>query len=463
MKAGQATFISGLVLGAALGFSAGHALIWSPPAQAPPARSLTDARPAVPGGSPFASAPFPIDATDAHDPAFDFSEMLEGDLTFSEMMVPQSGTVYAEAQIPSLAQNGIDEPQTLPPSPASPLTTRSDEANERRLQELLDSELSDATAEERGIWIDVLRDLPAEDALGVLRMWKKFGAREMPGGLSFPESTETPEPTTDVLTPIPLEIPAPLPIEDHGSANHAARDQTNPPRSSETIRRLRQARQIVLENLANAYTWGYKRQDPFLTRESSGTADGEPIPADNSSQPRFDLTSGEATWTGVPLDWAIVDGPALFEVTDGEQSLFTRCGHFSIDSKRRVCLDTPRGRLHLVPEVVVPTEASRIELTPDGILSIVDFDGGETELARLQVATFLNPAGLESLGSGLFAETPESGRCSRSAPSEAGDTQIGIVRQHYLERSNVDAVSEFALLEHIDRVLGTLLPECVAE
>ncbi|QDU40094.1 Flagellar basal-body rod protein FlgG [Maioricimonas rarisocia] len=460
MKAGQATFISGLVLGAALGFSAGHVLVWSSTSKAPPSRDMAETQPVFTSESPFFSTALPIDATNAGDEAFDFTEMIDEDLSFSEMSAPQSGTVYAEAQVPSPAQNGIDEPQTLPPSPASPLTTRSDAANERRLQNLLDSELSDATAEEREIWIDVLRDMPPEDALGVLRMWKKFGPSEMPGGLTFPDSPKVSEPAADVLTPIPPEMLTPLPIEDHGIGDHAIDDQVKTAPSNRMIERLRRARRIVLENLANAYAWGYKRQDPFLARESSVEAEAATEPEAGSSLPRFDFTSGEPVWTGVPLDWAIVDGPAFFEVTDGEQSLFTRCGHFSIDSERRVCLDTPRGRLHLVPEVVVTAEAARIKLSPDGHLSVVDFDGGETELAHLSVATFLNPAGLESLGHGLFAETPESGRPSRSAPSEAGDTLIGIVRQHYLERSNVDAVSEFALLEHIDRVLGTLLPEC---
>ncbi|MFG0295791.1 MAG: hypothetical protein ACF8PG_07775, partial [Maioricimonas sp. JB045] len=174
MKAGQATFISGMVLGAALGFTAGHVLLWSPPSEAPPVLSTTAARPVPAAESPTFSPAFPIDASGTDDLPFDLADMLGDDLSYTDMPEPQSGTVYAQAQIPSLAQNGIDEPQTLPPSPASPLTKRSDEADDSRLQDLLDSELSDATDEEREIWIDVLRDLPAEDALGVLRMWKKF-------------------------------------------------------------------------------------------------------------------------------------------------------------------------------------------------------------------------------------------------------------------------------------------------
>jgi|GEM_PF-4471948 len=460
MKAGQATFISGMVLGVALGFTAGHVLLWSPSSEAPPVLSTTAARPVSTGESPFVAPAFPIDASGTDDLPFDLADMLGDDLSYTDMPEPQSGTVYAEAQIPSLAQNGIDEPQTLPPSPASPLTKRSDEADDSRLQDLLDSELSDATDEEREIWIDVLRDLPAEDALGVLRMWKKFGASEMPGGLSFPKSPELSKPATDVLPPIPPEMPVPVPIEDHGIEDRILSSNIQAAAENEVIQRLRRARRVVLENLANAYAWGFKRQDPFLTRDDSNAQPDDHAADDETSQPRFDFTAGEVVWTGVPLDWAIVDGPAFFEVTDGDSSLFTRCGHFSIDGNRRICLDTPRGRLHLVPDVVVPSDASRVELSSDGKLSAVNFDGDAKELGRLKLATFLNPAGLKSLSHGLFAETPESGRPYRTVPSESGDPQIGIIRQHYLERSNVDPTSEFALLEHIDRVLSTLLPEC---
>ena len=76
---------------------------------------------------------------------------------------------------------------------------------------------------------------------------------------------------------------------------------------------------------------------------------------------------------------------------------------------------------------------------------------GETEpqqIGQLNLATFINPAGLEPVGENLYRETPASGAPQTGAP---GDTSIGTVLQCYLESSNVNVVNELVTMIQTQR------------
>ena len=101
----------------------------------------------------------------------------------------------------------------------------------------------------------------------------------------------------------------------------------------------------------------------------------------------------------------------------------------------------------VLPNLVIPQgiDTTRITVGSDGTIqgTPTGSDAAPTAIGQLQIATFLNPAGLSSEGSNLFAETAASGT---AVPGTAGDPGFGVVRQNFLENSNVEVVTELISL-----------------
>jgi len=99
----------------------------------------------------------------------------------------------------------------------------------------------------------------------------------------------------------------------------------------------------------------------------------------------------------------------------------------------------------LYPEIVVPEGFESIMVTREGSVSATKYfsatSSGEesVELGQIELASFINPAGLRSLGSNLFAETSASGVPLVSTPGQDG---MGILVQSFIEASNVEIVDE---------------------
>jgi flagellar basal-body rod protein FlgG len=208
----------------------------------------------------------------------------------------------------------------------------------------------------------------------------------------------------------------------------------------------------ISNNLANANTVGFKRDRAAfetLLYQAERPA-GAPAGADR----RFGMglstgagvriagvervhSQGAFQLTGNSLDLAI-DGEGLFEVqlVDGT-SAYTRAGALTRDGEGR--LVTPQGH-RLVPEIQIPEAATGITIAADGTVSALQPGETEpTELGRLTLSTFINPAGLEPIGENLFRETVASGAPQQGNPGEAG---TGRIRQGALEASNVSTVQE---------------------
>ena len=91
-------------------------------------------------------------------------------------------------------------------------------------------------------------------------------------------------------------------------------------------------------------------------------------------------------------------------------------------------------------DITVPEDAISISISFDGRVSVLQAGSTEpTELGQLELARFINPAGLSAMGHNLFQETPASGTPIVAPPSEEG---LGQIQQGYLEMSNVDVVTE---------------------
>jgi flagellar basal-body rod protein FlgG len=156
------------------------------------------------------------------------------------------------------------------------------------------------------------------------------------------------------------------------------------------------------------------------------------------------FVNGTAEQTGNPLDVAI-EGDGFFpvQVTNGE-TRYTRAGSFKLDSQGR--LTTPDGFL-VQPGITVNGGSDNMSITvgKDGTVQVgtTGSDQGRQTIGQLQIATFLNPAGLSSEGNNLYAETLASGAAQLGTP---GATGYGQLNQGFLEGSNVEVVTELISL-----------------
>jgi flagellar basal-body rod protein FlgG len=96
----------------------------------------------------------------------------------------------------------------------------------------------------------------------------------------------------------------------------------------------------------------------------------------------------------------------------------------------------------LQPGITIPGTADSVSISPDGLVEAVLTKGAPpTQLGQLQLARFVNKAGLESLGDNLFGETAASGAPQVGTPNTDG---TGDLLEGYLEMSNVNSVTEIA-------------------
>jgi flagellar basal-body rod protein FlgG len=94
----------------------------------------------------------------------------------------------------------------------------------------------------------------------------------------------------------------------------------------------------------------------------------------------------------------------------------------------------------LIPEIVVPEDTTDIAIGPDGIVSVVQAGSTQSQqIAQIELANFVNPAGLHALGDNLFLNTDASGDPIIATPGQDG---LGNVRQGFVELSNVQLVVE---------------------
>jgi flagellar basal-body rod protein FlgG len=146
-----------------------------------------------------------------------------------------------------------------------------------------------------------------------------------------------------------------------------------------------------------------------------------------------------------PLDVAI-SGEGHFQVTQPDgTTAYSRDGSFKVSSTGQ--LVTSSGA-PIVPAITIPNNASTITIGRDGTVSVELNTGGQQVLGQLQVARFLNPAGLMAVGQNLLKETPASGAPQVQAPGTNG---AGTLMQGTLEASNVNVVEEMVNLIETQR------------
>jgi len=209
---------------------------------------------------------------------------------------------------------------------------------------------------------------------------------------------------------------------------------------------------VIANNLANANTPGFKKSraefESMLYQE-------ERIPGAASS-PETEVPTGLSIGLGVrpvatqdiftegnleqtsnDLDLAI-EGDGFFKIlTPDGDTTYSRAGAFKTDSEGRIV--TPNG-YPLDPEISIPADTRQIYISADGIVSVTQGDSNTpTEIGSIELAKFINPAGLRNLGQNLYEATPASGDEITGVPGEDG---LGRVAQGFLEKSNVNVVEE---------------------
>jgi flagellar basal-body rod protein FlgG len=206
-------------------------------------------------------------------------------------------------------------------------------------------------------------------------------------------------------------------------------------------------------NLANVNTTGFKKKHinfadliyDTTTPPGAATANGQikPIGLQLGSGVRAVGTTsifsqGTPIETGIPTHMAI-EGDGFFRVTKGDAVAYTRDGTFQTNDQGQIV--NSDGYL-LDPEIRIPIDATDLSISAAGVVSYRQA-GSPVTGPTIQLARFANPAGLQNLGSNLFAETAASGTETLGNPEENG---FGQLRQRFIEGANVEVVSELVSL-----------------
>ncbi|MEY4652998.1 MAG: Flagellar basal-body rod protein FlgG [Pseudomonadota bacterium] len=208
---------------------------------------------------------------------------------------------------------------------------------------------------------------------------------------------------------------------------------------------------VISNNLANVNTTAFKRDRAAFEDAlyQNLRQPGAQVAADAQSPTGLMLgtgvrlvstekthTQGSLVTTNNALDLAI-QGDGFFQIAQADGTLaYTRDGNFKISATGQVV--TTNGAL-LQPPITLPANVSNISIGRDGIVTAEVVAGGSQQIGQLQVARFVNPAGLQSMGQNLLKETQASGAPQVQAPGLGGTGQI---QQGALEASNVNVVEE---------------------
>ena len=212
---------------------------------------------------------------------------------------------------------------------------------------------------------------------------------------------------------------------------------------------------VIANNLANLETTAYKRtranfEDLFYRHEklpgaqdSTGnfTATGISIGLGSKvSSTQTEFSQGAFENTHRELDVAI-EGDGFFAIIDTTGNpVYTRAGRFSRNAEGNLVLGSAAtGRL-LEPSITIPQEATAVSISPEGVVSVREpGTAALSQVGNIELTKFINPEGLLKLGENLYAETDASGTPTSGAPGEPG---FGVLRQSFLEASNVEPVQE---------------------
>jgi flagellar basal-body rod protein FlgG len=209
---------------------------------------------------------------------------------------------------------------------------------------------------------------------------------------------------------------------------------------------------VISNNLANVNTTGFKKSRPLfedlvyqnLRQVGSQTTQNTELPTGlqlgtgvRTVATEKLHTQGNILQTENSLDVAI-NGRGFIQILMPNGDInYTRDGSFKLDSTGQMVTS---GGLTLEPNITIPQDAISISIGRDGNVNVVQpGSAAATNVGQIQLADFINPAGLDPVGENLYRESVASGPPIVGTP---GEDEIGYVMQGALETSNVNVVEE---------------------
>jgi flagellar basal-body rod protein FlgG len=218
---------------------------------------------------------------------------------------------------------------------------------------------------------------------------------------------------------------------------------------------------VISNNLANVSTNGYKRSRAvfedllYQTLRQPGAASSQQttIPSGlmlgTGVRPiatEHIFTQGSLQKTENTLDLA-VNGQGFFQIQMPDGTLaYTRDGSFQMDSTGQIV--TASG-YPLSPAITIPSNTTSMTISRDGIVSVITAGSTTaTQVGNIQLASFVNVGGMQSVGENLYVETASSGT---PTPNTPGSNGTGLLNQGYVETSNVNVAEELVSMIQTQR------------
>ena len=218
---------------------------------------------------------------------------------------------------------------------------------------------------------------------------------------------------------------------------------------------------VIANNLANTSTNGFKRARPvfedllYQTLRQPGAQSSQSTQIPSGLQLGTGVrpvstarihTQGSLQQTGNDLDVAINGAGFLQVLLPDGTTAYTRDGSFQRDNQGQ--LVTSSGYA-VQPSITIPANALTTTISNDGVVSITQAgNASTTQVGTLQLATFINVGGLQSVGENLYMETASSGT---PTPSTPGTNGAGVLNQRYVETSNVNVAEEMVSMIQTQR------------
>ena len=213
---------------------------------------------------------------------------------------------------------------------------------------------------------------------------------------------------------------------------------------------------VISNNLANINTNGFKRsqidfQDlMYIKLQEAGTPVGPGVETPTgleigngvkAASTTKIFSQGDMENTGRNLDIAI-KGDGFLQVSHPSgKTVYTRDGSLRLDQSGNL---TTSSGFRIEPGITIPADWKQISIGRDGTVSVVSgSDPKPQSVGQIQLARFANPSGLSSMGGNLLSETSASGA---AVTGNAGETGLGTIEQRFLEKSNVQMVTELVRL-----------------
>ena len=217
----------------------------------------------------------------------------------------------------------------------------------------------------------------------------------------------------------------------------------------------------ISNNLANVATNGFKSERQVfedlmyqnLRQAGAASSDQTVLPTGlqvglgtRAVATSRNFSQGNLQQSSNPFDMA-VQGKGFFQVQmpDGTTG-YTRDGSFQVSAQGQIVTNTGYT---VQPGITIPTAAQSVTIGNDGTVTVVlPGQALPQTVGQLQIAGFINPAGLDPKGGNIYGETAASGT---PTPGTAGTNGLGTLQQGFVETSNVNVVEELVQMIQTQR------------